>query len=276
MSTDDSKNDNVVNAPTDEDAKRTEEDLGEQENRSELGEEDLTDAEIEALRRELAAEVSELEWEFKHAKEMLYNERISQVENKLEQARSGTAAEFLHVVSLVEETYRIRQQVAKCRMDFAMEVADKEVDNELQIARCAVTERLQVTEDQIRLRLQEDLCRMQVERIYTPTMGVDATPSHRKTRSTDNQSGPFSTDRRFGADPNHRSILSQLDSNLYLPSLNLEPRKKPVSLSPTAPRLIYQLPEEEIRADVEAIMAAVKEHKLALAMAEMSSGKRVC
>ncbi|CAH8438329.1 unnamed protein product [Dicrocoelium dendriticum] len=89
----------------------------------------------------------------------------------------------------------------------------------------------------------------------------------RKTRSSDLESTSNSI---------FRSILCPLDTNLYLPSPNLEPRKKPVSLSPTAPRLIYQLPEEDIRADVEAIMAAVKEHKIAVAMAEMNRGKQVC
>ncbi|VDP54902.1 unnamed protein product [Schistosoma curassoni] len=44
----------------------------------------------------------------------------------------------------------------------------------------------------------------------------------------------------------------------YLPSPNLEPRKKPVTLSPSTPRLIYQIPDKDIRSDVELILAAVK------------------
>ncbi|KER28241.1 Sds3-like protein [Opisthorchis viverrini] len=265
--------DTKVNATTgvnaDEDERPNDEEYQELENRSELGDEDLTEAEMEALRRELAAEISELEWEFRQAKETLYNERIAQVESKLAQARSGSAPEFLHVASLVEETYRIRHQVAKCRRDFAIEVADKELDNELQIAQCNTTERLLTTEDQLRLRLQESLCKLQVERATMALQSHNQHNSQRRTRSSEN-------DSNGNLESQPRGILSALDTNFYLPAPNLEPRKKPVSLSPTAPRLIYQLPEEDIRADVDAIMAAVKEHKLAVAMAEMNGGKRVC
>ncbi|KAH8859855.1 Breast cancer metastasis-suppressor [Schistosoma japonicum] len=59
----------------------------------------------------------------------------------------------------------------------------------------------------------------------------------------------------------------------YLPSPNLERRKKPVTLSPFSPRLIYQIPEKEIRSDVELILAAVKKHKLAFAVSQLKSRK---
>lgn len=75
-------------------------------------EDELTDVEIEKFKKDLLYEVSELEWEFKQTKECLYNERILQVENKLKQAREGVASEFLHVVALVEESYKIRMQVS--------------------------------------------------------------------------------------------------------------------------------------------------------------------
>ncbi|KAF7241652.1 hypothetical protein EG68_10366 [Paragonimus skrjabini miyazakii] len=268
MATDVLKVNSVVASTSQDDEERPhDEEYIEQEARSEPGEEELTEAEIETLRRELAHEVCELEWEFKQAKETLYNERIAQVENKLSQARSGTAPEFLHVVSLVEETYRIRHQVAECRRDFAIEVADKELDNELQIAQCNTNERLLVAEEQIRLRLQENLCKLQIQKASAGFQTTNSTGKQRRTRSSEMDSN---------VEPSSRSILSPLDTNFYLPSPNLEPRKKPVTLSPTAPRLVYQLSEEDIRADVEAIMAAVKEHKLATAMAEMNGGKRFC
>ncbi|KAF8565072.1 hypothetical protein P879_07835 [Paragonimus westermani] len=301
MATDVSKVNSAAASTSQDDEERPhDEEYIEQETRSEPGEEELTEAEIETLRRELAHEVCELEWEFKQAKETLYNERIAQVENKLSQARSGTAPEFLHVVSLVEETYRIRHQashfllqlfelhwflissfmrscfsscliapwmVAECRRDFAIEVADKELDNELQIAQCNTNERLLVAEEQIRLRLQESLCKLQIQKAAAAFQTANSTNRQRRTRSSEVDGN---------VEPSSRTILSPLDTNFYLPSPNLEPRKKPVTLSPTAPRLVYQLSEEDIRADVEAIMAAVKEHKLATAMAEMNGGKRFC
>nr|AAW25500.1 SJCHGC01139 protein [Schistosoma japonicum]CAX74157.1 Breast cancer metastasis-suppressor 1 homolog [Schistosoma japonicum]CAX74158.1 Breast cancer metastasis-suppressor 1 homolog [Schistosoma japonicum] len=222
-----------------------EEDYQEPDFRGENIGEELTDAELECLKKELQSEISELEWEFKQAKESLYNERIMQVENKLNQAKMGTAPEFLHVVSLVEETYKIRLQVAKHRMEFALEITNKELDNELQIIQCDVNERLLEAEEQIRLSLQESLCKLQYERT-----------TH---------------ERKFSEGKEYSKSSDQYDD--YLPSPNLERRKKPVTLSPFSPRLIYQIPEKEIRSDVELILAAVKKHKLAFAVSQLKSRK---
>lgn len=48
-------------------------------------------------------------------------------------------------------------------MDFAVEIANKELDNELQIAEFAKSERLASSEEQIQLRLQENMCKLQIE-----------------------------------------------------------------------------------------------------------------
>ncbi|CAH8507935.1 unnamed protein product [Schistosoma curassoni] len=230
-----------------DDDRLNEEDYQEPDCRSENISEDITDTEIECLKKELQSEISELEWEFKQAKESLYNERIMQVENKLNQAKMGTAPEFLHVLSLVEETYKIRLQVAKHRMQFALEITNKELDNELQIIQCDVNERLLAAEEQIRLSLQESLCKLQYERA-----------AHQRKASKDSEK-------------EYTKSFDQYDN--YLPSPNLEPRKKPVTLSPSTPRLIYQIPDKDIRSDVELILAAVKKHKLAFAMSQLKNEK---
>lgn len=49
-------------------------------------------------------------------------------------------------------------------MQFALEITNKELDNELQIIQCDVNERLLAAEEQIRLSLQESLCKLQYER----------------------------------------------------------------------------------------------------------------
>lgn len=79
---------------------------------SSIGEDDeLTDAELDSLKREINAELSELECEFRQAKEFLFHERVKQVEDKLAQARHCTASEFLDVVALMEESYKVRREV---------------------------------------------------------------------------------------------------------------------------------------------------------------------
>ncbi|CAH8838213.1 unnamed protein product [Trichobilharzia szidati] len=284
----------------DEDEDRSnEEDFQESDFRNEGVGEELTDVEVESLKRELQSEISELEWEFKQVKELLYNERLMQAENKLSQAKSGTAPEFLHVVSLVEESYKIRSQntkqhfrmfadfgvtsgsalghlvvsvcmcfcdqqqtlfrsgnpnkpvthsvctpskVAKYRMRFAVEVVNKEVDNELLLVECDAKERLLAAEEQIRVRLQESICKLQYERIVR---------GYKTPKNVDRESS-----------------ISSDQSDIYLPSPNLEPRRKPVTLSPTTPKLIYQIPEKDIQSDIEFILAAVKKHKLAFAISQ--------
>ncbi len=44
----------------------------------------------------------------------------------------------------------------------------------------------------------------------------------------------------------------------YMPGHDLEPRRKPVTLSPSFPRLVYELDEEDIQSDLDAIRNAVK------------------
>lgn len=50
-------------------------------------------------------------------------------------------------------------------MQFAVEIINKEVDNELQVVECDVNEQLLAAEEQIRVHLQESICKLQYERI---------------------------------------------------------------------------------------------------------------
>lgn len=54
-------------------------------------------------------------------------------------------------------------KVARSRIEFALEGANKELDSALQVAQCKVNERLLTTEDQIRQRLRRNLCELQLE-----------------------------------------------------------------------------------------------------------------
>ncbi len=68
-------------------------------------------ADLETMRRELSGEINELEWEFKQVKEALYLERISQIDQKLQQLKSSDEPELKRVCLLVDEAYQIRKQV---------------------------------------------------------------------------------------------------------------------------------------------------------------------
>lgn len=58
----------------------------------------------------------------------------------------------------------VTAQVAKHRRDFELEVANKEFDNALQMTTYDAEENLRTTEERIRLRIQEGICALQVER----------------------------------------------------------------------------------------------------------------
>ena len=55
--------------------------------------------------------------------------------------------------------------------------------------------------------------------------------------------------------------LAGLDPN-YIPGVDLEPRRKPATISPSSPCFIYELDEKEIQEDIEAISKAIRVSKI--------------
>lgn len=80
---------------------------------SEAEGEELSDSELESTKRELGAEIAEIEWEFKQLKETLFEERMQQVERKLAELKSGEAPELLKVSKVIEDSYEARKQVCQ-------------------------------------------------------------------------------------------------------------------------------------------------------------------
>ncbi|CDS39999.1 breast cancer metastasis suppressor 1 [Echinococcus multilocularis] len=294
-----------------------------------LAVEAIPESALESVKRELIHEIAELEWEFKQIKEALFAERIAQVDRKLQQLRASEAPELLKVFELVDETYSIRKKVAKHRRDFELEVANKEFDNALQMTTYDAEENLRTTEERVRLRIQEGICGIQVERamakrtrqtlkahgvsgggpprdepLRQQNAGLGHSHHHyhdhcstspsttlkpsaevaallvpgldddeeRETRRGEAEGMNEEEDEAEGkGDDLTASVV--LDPN-YLPGVDLEPRRRPVALSPSFPRLVYELDEEDIRADIEAITNAIKEQKINMAMSYLKSKER--
>ena len=51
--------------------------------------------------------------------------------------------------------------------------------------------------------------------------------------------------------------VAAVDSD-YIPSVDLEPRRKPTTIAPSSPCFIYELDEKDIHEDIEAITKAIK------------------
>ncbi|KAH9286137.1 hypothetical protein ECG_01883 [Echinococcus granulosus] len=293
-----------------------------------LAVEAIPESALESVKRELIHEIAELEWEFKQIKEALFAERIAQVDRKLQQLRASEAPELLKVFELVDETYSIRKKVAKHRRDFELEVANKEFDNALQMTTYDAEENLRTTEERVRLRIQEGICGIQVERAMAkrtrqtlkahgvsgggpprdePLRQQNAGLGHSHHHYHDHCSTSPSTTLKPSAevaallvpgldDDEERETrrgeaegmeeedeaegkgddltASVVLNPNYLPGVDLEPRRKPVALSPSFPRLVYELDEEDIRADIEAITNAIKEQKINMAMSYLKSKER--
>ncbi|VDN13388.1 unnamed protein product [Dibothriocephalus latus] len=196
-------------------------------------------------------------------------------------------------VNLLGDMYpRALSMVAKYRRDFELEVANKELDNALQMATCDAEENLRIAEERIRIRLQENICTLQIERALANRRKRIPHISKSKTKASfdaghGRRHKDFTKSPNYGFTPTGEQVGSVLtpatplaameleDCNeTCLPSQDLEPRRKPVALPPSLPRLIYELDEEDIQTDLQVIMNAVKEHKVALAMAQMNAEKR--
>lgn len=84
---------------------------------SEMGSEDedgseLDEEECERRKTECLDDMADLEKQFSDLKEVLYKERMGQVDHKLEEVRAGRAAEYLNPLSQLQENMRIRTEVA--------------------------------------------------------------------------------------------------------------------------------------------------------------------
>ncbi|XP_032871269.1 breast cancer metastasis-suppressor 1 homolog isoform X4 [Amblyraja radiata] len=96
---------------------------------------EMDDEDCERRRTECLDEMSDLEKQFTDLKEQLYQERLSQVEAKLDEVIAGKATEYLEPLAVLQTNMKIRSEVAGVYKDLCLEVIRNRYECELQGAR---------------------------------------------------------------------------------------------------------------------------------------------
>ncbi|XP_038643396.1 breast cancer metastasis-suppressor 1 homolog [Scyliorhinus canicula] len=96
---------------------------------------EMDDEDCERRRTECLDEMSDLEKQFTDLKEQLYQERLSQVEAKLDEVIAGKATEYLEPLAVLQKNMKIRTEVAGVYKDLCLEVIRNRYECELQGAR---------------------------------------------------------------------------------------------------------------------------------------------
>lgn len=130
------------------------------------GSEDSSDMDVEECekkRYEFIEDLTELEGQFAILREQLYRERLTQIESKLEEVKTGRAMEYLQPLEELQENMRVqlevghilrklRQDNIECKFDAEQLAADQNYRSEKQITHDVIKADL---EDKIK-RLEED------------------------------------------------------------------------------------------------------------------------
>jgi len=130
------------------------------------GSEDSSDMDVEECEKkrfEFIEDLTELEGQFAILREQLYRERLTQIETKLEEVKSGKAMEYIQPLEELQENLRIqldvglilkrlRQENIECKYDAEMSAANQNYLSEKQLTYDSIKADL---EDKIR-RLEED------------------------------------------------------------------------------------------------------------------------
>ncbi|XP_076316413.1 breast cancer metastasis-suppressor 1-like protein [Tachypleus tridentatus] len=197
----------------------------EDEGSSEMDEEDC-----ERRRTECLFDMADLERQFMDLKKQLYKERSKQITTKLEKVKLGCAPEYLHPLEELQESMRIRTEVAGILRELKL----ANIKNKYEADKLAALQNFESEKallwDSIKNDLQEKIRRLEEDR-----NNIDITSD------------------LWHEQVNHKKNKKKTDP------LNPDRRRKPVTVS--GPYIIYMLHENEILEDWTTIRKALKTAK---------------
>ncbi|KFM78743.1 Breast cancer metastasis-suppressor 1-like protein-A, partial [Stegodyphus mimosarum] len=126
---------------------------------SEMDEEDC-----ERRRNECLAQMAELEKQFVHMKEQLYEERNSQVELRLELVKEGTAHEYTQPLEELQQNLKNRLEVAEILKRFKLDNINNISQSEIQAAKQNLESEKSLLWDSIKSDLEEKIRRLEEDR----------------------------------------------------------------------------------------------------------------
>nr|CAD7204415.1 unnamed protein product [Timema douglasi] len=200
----------------------------------------MDEEECERRRSECMENLMDLERQFTLLREQLYRERITQVDTKLSEVRSGRAQEYLQPLEQLQENMRIRTEVAGILREFRLTNIRNKFEAEEQASRQNYEVRgvlsggvpeseKSLLWDSIQGELQEKVRRLEEDR-----------------NSVDLSADLWLVERNYGK-PIRRGKVSEPG------------RRKPVTVS--GPYIVYMLSDSDILEDWTAIKKALSVSK---------------
>lgn len=174
---------------------------------------EIDEEESERRKELILNDLNELERQFVHLREQLYQARRERVISKLEEVRAGKAPEYLQPLEDLQDQMRIRTEVAGILKELRLKNIRCQYDAEQLAARQNHDSEKRAIIDSIRCDIEEKLRHLDEDK--NALEHTDSPPGH------------------YGFTRDH----------LYLP----DRRRKPVSIS--GPYIIYLLREHEIMED---------------------------
>ncbi|KAL3320492.1 Breast cancer metastasis-suppressor 1-like protein [Cichlidogyrus casuarinus] len=215
----------------------------------------MLDSEVENVRRELMAEAAELERNFRTAKELLFGERLVQINAKLATCKAGNSSECKIIGHMLEEAYDIRKQVAKHRREFALEVAKNKYEMDMEAVRCDAAEKKREHTDLKKKFYKEQLSKLLVESNIAKRRSKYAI----KNRKLNSNKKPSDEDKDTYPITDFVGLSELKALEASIPSIDLKERKCPASMVPGTPYIVYNLKDSEIDSDIRQIIDAIKE-----------------
>ncbi|XP_022331280.2 breast cancer metastasis-suppressor 1-like protein [Crassostrea virginica] len=202
---------------------------------SEMGSEeedgsDLDEEECERRKTECLDDMADLEKQFSDLKEVLYKERMGQVDLKLEEVRAGRALEYLNPLSQLQENMRMRTEVAGILREYRIDSIQNKFESEVLAAQQNLESDKELLYDSVKNELEEKIRRLEEDRhnIDISSDLWDETQTMSKSKK-------------------------KVDGS------SSERRKKPLSVS--GPYIVYMLKDVEIIEDWTAIKKALKQKR---------------
>ncbi|CAI9730634.1 Hypothetical predicted protein [Octopus vulgaris] len=196
---------------------------GSEEDSSEIDEE-----ESERRRAECLEDMATLEHQFSALKERLYEERVKQVDEKLEEIRAGKAQDYWRPLAQLEENMTIRIQVAGILKELRLQSIQCKFESEEVAARQNMESDKIILYDTVKQELEDRIRRLEEDR-HNIDISSDLWNESQSLRRGKKKQDP----------------------------LNPERRRKPVTV--TGPYIVYMLRDVDIIEDWTHIKKALKQ-----------------
>jgi len=200
---------------------------------------EIDEEECERRKVEFVGEMGDLEKQFFLLKDQLYMERLTQVEQKLEEVKAENALEYLQPLGELEDNKRTRTEVAEVLRGMKLANVECQHEAEMLAARQNYESERQLLRDSIRFEVEEKLRKLEEDKNSIDSDLYSESAFSKKKRRYNNILG---YELQYG---HSRDQLSLPDR-----------RRKPVTVS--GPYIVYMLRDNEIMEDYLTIRRALK------------------